>query len=139
MVRNFFSTANVMGRLMIVLLFVGGVVFAGAFDGFVVETEASSCCGGGTSMDIFSSSSNNNGDDDPEDPEDPEDNVCGCCDDCTENDSCPDGQEAGCGGMISTPGCLTSCPQNEDDGCYCTVETLCGDVADLCRGTKCTP
>ena len=59
-------------------------MFAGAFDGFVVETEASGCCGGGTSIDIFSSSSNNNGDDDPEDPE--ECGECGCyvegCSDC---------------------------------------------------------
>ena len=56
MIRNFLSTPNILGRLMIVLLFAGGVVFAGAFDGFVVETQASSCCGG---MDdaIFSSSS----------------------------------------------------------------------------------
>ena len=46
MIRNFFSTPNVLGRLMIVLLFAGGVVFAGAFDGFVVETEASCSCGG---------------------------------------------------------------------------------------------
>ena len=65
MIRNFFSTPNVLGRLLIVLLFAGGVVFAGAFDGFVVETEASSCCGGGIDDAIFSSSSNN-GDDDPE-------------------------------------------------------------------------
>jgi len=55
MVRNFFVTPNIIGRLFIVLLFAGGVVFAGAFDGFVVETEASSsCCGGGTSIDVFS-------------------------------------------------------------------------------------
>ena len=40
---------------MIGLLFVGGVVYAGAFDGFVVETEASSCCGGGTDVSFFSS------------------------------------------------------------------------------------
>ena len=67
MIRNFFSTPNVVGKLMIALLFVGGVVFAGAFDGFVVEIEASGCCGGGeieasgccgggTDASIFSSS-----------------------------------------------------------------------------------
>ena len=61
MIRNFFSTPNIIGRLMIVLLFAGGVVFAGAFDGFVVETEASSCCGGGMDDAIFSSSGNNGG------------------------------------------------------------------------------
>ena len=56
MIRNFFSTPNVLGRLLIVLLFVGGVVYAGVFDGFVVETEASGCCGGGTDASLFSSS-----------------------------------------------------------------------------------
>ena len=56
MIRNFFSTPNVIGRLMIIMFFVGGVVFAGAFDGFIVETEASSCCGGGMDTAIFSSS-----------------------------------------------------------------------------------
>ena len=57
MIRNFFSTPNIIGKLMIALLFVGGVVFAGAFDGFVVETEASSCCGGETDAFLYSSSS----------------------------------------------------------------------------------
>ncbi len=56
MIRNFLSTPNVLGRLMIVLLFAGGVVFAGVFDGFVVETQASSCCDGGTNVSLFSSS-----------------------------------------------------------------------------------
>lgn len=57
MIRNFFSTPNVLGRLMVILLFAGGLVFAGAYDGFVVETEASGCCGGGVDDAIFSSSS----------------------------------------------------------------------------------
>ena len=48
MIRNFFSTPNVLGRLMIVLLLAGGLVFAGAFNGFVVESQASGCCGSGT-------------------------------------------------------------------------------------------
>lgn len=45
MLRNFFSTPNVVGRLLIILLFVGGLVFAGTFNGFIVKTEAKSCCG----------------------------------------------------------------------------------------------
>ena len=57
MIRNFFSTPNIIGKLMIALLFVGGVFYAGAFDGFVVETQASSCCGGETDVEHFSSSS----------------------------------------------------------------------------------
>ena len=65
MIRNFFSTPNIIGKLMIALLFVGGVFYAGAFDGFVVETQASSCCGGETDTALFSSSS--------------------CCDTCSPN------------------------------------------------------
>ena len=57
MIRNFFSTPNIIGKLVIALLFVGGVFYAGAFDGFVVETQASSCCGGETDTAHFSSSS----------------------------------------------------------------------------------
>ncbi|MYB92411.1 hypothetical protein F4054_07660 [Candidatus Poribacteria bacterium] len=57
MIRNFFATPTVVGKLMIALLFVSGAVFAGAFDGFVVETEASCCCDGGTDAEHFSSSS----------------------------------------------------------------------------------
>ena len=56
MLRNFFSTPNVIGKLLLVLLFVGGLVFAGAFDGFVVETSAKSCCGGETDASVFSGS-----------------------------------------------------------------------------------
>ncbi|RKU08146.1 hypothetical protein C6503_23480 [Candidatus Poribacteria bacterium] len=59
MIRNFFSNPNITGRLMIVLLFVGGIVYAGAFDGFVVETEASNCCGGADAEHFSSSSSCN--------------------------------------------------------------------------------
>ena len=54
MLRNFFSTPNILGRLLIVLIFVGGVVFAGAFNGFVVETDAKSCCGGGSDASVLS-------------------------------------------------------------------------------------
>ncbi len=57
MIRNFFATPNIIGKLMIALLFVGGVVYAGAFDGFIVETEASCCCGGETDITLYSSSS----------------------------------------------------------------------------------
>ena len=84
MIRNFFSAPNVIGKLMIALLFVGGVVFAGAFNGFVVETEASSCCGAGCGgEDIFSSSS-----------------CCNCernggCSPCSSDDAC-DGRKKGC-------------------------------------------
>ena len=87
MLKSVLNQPNVIGRLMIVLLFVGGVVFAGAFDGFVVETEASSCCGGETDASIFSSSE--------------------CCDEkCTcRYQRCPGSGCSGCG----TYNCATFC------------------------------
>ena len=42
---------------MIALLFVGSVVYAGAFGGFIVETQASCCCGGEMDITLYSSSS----------------------------------------------------------------------------------
>ena len=133
MIRNFFSTPNIIGRLMIVLLFAGGVVFAGAFDGFVVETEATSCCGGETDVEHFSSSSCCNDDDDDDDDK------CGCCDDCDDNDSCPDGQADGCGDDTSLVTCASGCSQSEEDGCYCTVHTVCGSSNDTLCETPCIP
>lgn len=98
MIRNFFSTPNVIGRLMLILLFVGGGVYAGAFDGFVVETEASSCCGATTcgGEDIFSSSS-----------------CCNCegngnCGDCSSDDAC-DGRNKGCSEKCNYPGKCREC------------------------------
>lgn len=109
---------------MIALLFVGGVVYAGAFSGFVVETEASSCCGGetttcdgGTDGFTFSSS---------ECCEEEECNICGCyvegCSDCLysfigcgsdENgDSCD--CSGGGGGELGTDGCQDMCPATTD-------------------------
>lgn len=56
MIRNFFSTPNIIGRLLIVLLFVGGIIYAGAFNGFIVETQASCSCGGGDAPSVLSNS-----------------------------------------------------------------------------------
>ena len=56
MLRNFFSTLNLLRRLLVILLFAGGFVFAGAFNGFVVETDAKSCCGDRMDAANFSSS-----------------------------------------------------------------------------------
>ena len=44
MLGIFSSTPNVLRRLLIVLVFVGGFVFAGAFGGFVGQTDAKTCC-----------------------------------------------------------------------------------------------
>ena len=112
---------------MIVLFFAGGVVFAGAFDGFVVETEASSCCGGGTDAALFSSSECCD--------EDDECQLCGCyiagCDGgtCTVI-SCgkdKDGKDCGCGqalpGVSGIPdGCTGVCSSSTDDEELCNAD-----------------
>lgn len=116
MIRNFFSSPNVLGRLLIILLFVGGVVYAGAFDGFVVETQASGCCGGGTDAAIFSSSE--------------------CCDDGGKSDcACLSGSECGecaesyCGGK--TRSCGSGCPYND---CGNDCDSGCANLGDACSG-----
>ena len=116
MIRTFFSPPNnIIGRLFIVLLFAGGVVFAGAFDGFVVETQASSCCGGGTDGFIFSSS---------ECCDEDECQLCGCyiagCVDC-DMIGCKD---CSCGQGLPGPSgnvdkCDAVCSSSTDDDYVC--------------------
>ena len=105
MIRNFFSTPNIIGKLMIALLFVGGVVYAGAFDGFVVETAASTCCGGGTDAALFSSSE--------------------CCG--TRTKSCKSGCNHGNRGECGTDN-SSLCPTNGDEYEYTGQEEYCCDI-----------
>lgn len=57
MLKNFWNQSNPIGRLVVVLLLAGGLVFAGVFSGFVVQPEASSCSCGGTDAPSTLSSS----------------------------------------------------------------------------------
>lgn len=129
MIRNFFSTPNVIGRLMIVLLFVGGVFYAGAFDGFVVETKASGCCGGGTDIAFALDSSYGIGD--VPSPV----TSCSLCN----SGSCP-GQ--GCPGSSCSNGCGAkmvcpdSCTSERHRNCDCTNRRQ----KKLCSfGSQCNP
>lgn len=46
MLKNVLNQQINLGRISLILLFAGGLVFAGTYNGFVVETEAqASCCG----------------------------------------------------------------------------------------------
>lgn len=68
MLKNVLNRQISFGRISLILLFVGGLVFAGTYNGFVVETEAQtsccgstdaptaevSCCGGGTEVSKLS-------------------------------------------------------------------------------------
>ena len=58
MLRNFFTQPNALRRLVLVLLLAGGVVFAGAFNRFVVQTQASNCCSSGTCVHTTLQASN---------------------------------------------------------------------------------
>ena len=58
MLRNFFAQPKALRRLVIVLLLAGGVVFAGAFNRFVVQTQASNCCSSGTCVHTTLQASN---------------------------------------------------------------------------------
>ncbi len=113
MLRNFFSTPNVMGRLLIVLLLMGGLVFAGAFNGFVVQTDAKSCCGAGTEVALFASSASNGG--------------CTCiggsyCGSCDTSSDCSGSKSTSCyGGCECSSSCCTTgttvCDNDDDQAC----------------------
>ena len=114
MIRNFFSAPNVLGRLMIVMIFAGGLVFAGVFNGFVVETDAKSCCGGKVDAALLSSSGSNSG--------------CTCingtpCGDCDTRD-CGGSKETSCyANCECSSGCsncssgTTVCKKDDDQAC----------------------
>ena len=113
-VENFLNRPNVIGRLMIALLFIGGVVYAGAFDGFIVESEASCCCGGGTDAVIFSSSE--------------------CCDTRTKScrTNCNQNAAGECG-----PGNGSLCSEKGDEYEYTGQVEYCCDIdyQNNCEGT----
>ena len=106
MLKNFFNQPNALGRFVIVLLLAGGVVFAGAFDGFVVQTQAKSCCSGDGPIFVASSGCNCTG------------TSCGSCN-----------SDGACGSK--KPGC----PDNTcygTDPCGCDGE-ICGN-SSKCNG-----
>ena len=108
MMKGIFTGKDVVGRFITVLLIASGFIFAIAFNGFVVQTEAKSCCGGGIDFPIFTSGSNN---------DDCACNAGGCdasnCDNCTPK-KCPD--NATCNedenGAAIDCGCDAKCNSN---------------------------
>ena len=112
MLKNFFNQPNALGRFVIVLLLAGGVVFAGAFNGFVV-TQASSCCGGGTDVSLTSSSCSCL----------PGDYDCGSCE-----------TSSGCNGTLSC-GSGAGCAQDNDGKWVdCGCSETCGRGRTECNG-----
>ena len=109
MLKNLLNRRVTLGRLIVVLLFAGGLVFAGTFDGFVVKTEAekNSCCGG----DVTCS---DNAIAQPE--------VKSCC---------------GSSKIAALPSNGTDSSVSEDDDpCGCITQTECGSTS--CDPNKCT-
>lgn len=54
MLKNLLNRRVTLGRLILVLLFAVGLVFAGTYDGFIVETEAErSCCEDDTEVSAY--------------------------------------------------------------------------------------
>lgn len=117
MIRNFFSTPNLLGRFLVILLFAGGLVFAGAFNGFVMQTDAKSCCeGAGT---VNSSGSNN---------------ACDCLGSGCGSTSCSD-----CETVTSCGDCEVGDPPLKCDTCsaHCKNQNsdsdMCGDGSGCSR------
>ena len=133
MLKSFFSRPNIFVRLLVVLIFAGGLVFAGTYDGFVVETQTESCCGG---MDVIPT----------EEPvAHPE--ASGCCGGTT-HALLADGTAAQSkikeNPEEPTPGPAVVCSRNECDtsDCHggactsgCTTVTRCDKCK--CQGTQC--
>ena len=136
MLKSFLSRPNILVRLLVVLVFAGGLVFAATYDGFSpkiqaescacsgmdtasadkpieqTEAEASGCCGGGTDALLAEATATqpeiNRG------TEEPGPAQANCC----SHDNCP--------GLNN--GCSNSCgPANRcKDACKCKY-SCCGD------------
>ena len=114
--KNFFNTKSIVGRVLIVLLLAGGLVFAGAFavNIFVpTPTDAASCCGGveqGTTSDDTSSEASE---------------AKSCC-----------AVKAGTAGTASGCGCgHSNCPTSTCSGCQGSAQE-CGCHTSLCNCPK---
>ena len=139
MLKSFFSCPNVLLRLLVVLVFAGGLVFAATYDGFVVKAEAESCtCSGmdtasanksieqpeaeanggccGSATDTLLAETTTAQPEINHGTEEPTPAQAGAC--CSYNNTCP----------RNTTGCTNSCgPANKCTGsCKCTF-SCCGD------------
>ena len=128
--KAFFNTKSIVGRVLIVSLLAGGLVFAGAFavNIFVpTPTDAASCCGSVDQVTTSDDSSSETGRCCPE-MADPltTSSSCSCG-----HSNCPDGS-CSCGG--SSKSCNSSCGT-----CSCTT-TVCasGNIFCTTQGGTCT-
>jgi len=116
MLKNVLNRQINLGRISLILLFAAGLVFAGTYNGFVVESEAqvsccgstdaptaeTSCCGGGTEVSKLSNAAVGD---------------CGCipdkesdCSYCEEASECEDeGSTNSCGEDCKQKGSCAEC------------------------------
>ena len=123
--KAFFNTKSIVGRMLIVSLLAGGLVFAGtlAVNMFVpTPTDAASCCGGteqgtnpdGTSSEMGSCCESNDG----------TLTTSSACS-CVSNSSCPCSSGGSCG---TKSGCSNGCSSSSCgscDGTICSKSTPC--------------
>lgn len=142
MLKNVLNRRINLGRISLILLFAAGLVFAGTYNGFVVETEAqtsccgstdaptaeTSCCGGGTEVSKFSNA---------------EVGDCSCkpikdsdCSYCEEQYECQDeGSTNSCGSDCDQEGSCHECEQEDAIDCVkagdrCSADDTCTPRAD---------
>ena len=126
MLKNVLNQHINLGRIILILLFAGGLVFAGTYNGFVVETEAeASCCCGGTDALLA------------EGPAVPPINLPGI----EEINNTPAGQSkantaSGCGCNYSGCSSVKKCSNGCSDVPGCEDTCKCGKTR--CSGTHCS-
>ena len=132
--KKVLNQPNLVGTVMIVLLFGAGFVYAFAFDGFNVETATQ----GDVEAWLAAAGGGNNDYDDP-DP-------CDCmtarmndADDCSTDLCDTNDSDYPCGDDIAY--CSKDCPHKGEGGCStCGGDWKCGNTGSLCEDTeKCKP
>ena len=140
MLKSFLSRPNILVRLLVVLVFAGGLVFAATYDGFspkiqaesgktdaapteepVAQTEASGCgCSGTDALLADGTATQPEISDSLEEPTPAQANACS-------RSKC---RTSNCHGGTCTKGC-TSVPRCEDS---CSCPTSCCSRGDKCSG-----
>ena len=123
MLKSFFSRPNIFVRLLVVLVFAGGLVFAATYDGFTPKTQAedSSCCGGTDAA--------------PTDEPIAQTEANGCCGSTTDvaptDEPVAQAEVSGCCGGETDIVPADDGPVSDDDPCSCGAEK--------CDTSNCAP
>lgn len=128
MLKSFFSRPSILVRLLVVLVFAGGLVFAATYDGFSpktqaesLKTESESCCCSGTDALLADGTAAQ-----PEINGSLEEPIPAQANSCSRS-KC---RTSNCHGGNCTKGC-TSVPRCEDS---CSCPTSCCARGNVCSG-----